>query len=155
MAITMPSTVTGADATGFTSPVYTATADAAPNAASKQVALTALTSGTATGVTYHTASNPFTLTYERPASFKGPVVVSAAGVLPAVPRNNFICRTRKGVVVVVGQNPQVALIETKISLPAGSDTIDPINVRAAISAHIGLLKQLDNEWGDTVVTGIL
>jgi hypothetical protein len=155
MAIVMPSTVTGADATGFTSPVYTASADTAPNASSKQIALTALTSGTATGVRYHSASDPFTLTYERPASFKGPVVVGSSGVLPNVPRNTHVCRTRKGVLVVTGQNPQTLLIETKISVPAGSDVTDPINVRVALSAHIGLLKQLDNDWGDTVVNGIL
>lgn len=155
MAITMPSTVTGADATGFTNPVYTATADTAPNANSKQIALTALTSGTAASVTYHSATNPFTLTFERPAAFASAPVVPASGVLPAVKRNNYICRTRKGVVVVTGQNPQTMLIETKVSIPAGADVNGPIDVRAAMSAHIGLLKQLDNEFGDTVVTGIL
>lgn len=155
MAITMPATVTGAAQTGFTSPVFTATADSAPNANSKQIALTALTSGTAAGVRYHTASDPFTQTYERPSAFKGPVTVSASGILPAVPRNDHILRTRKGVVVVVGQNPQTSLIETKLRAPAGSESNDPVNLRAALSAHIGLLQQLAASWGDTVVTGIL
>lgn len=154
MAITMPSTVTGADATGFTSPVYTATADTAPNATSKQIALTALTSGTAAGVTYHSATNPFTQTYERPATFASAPVVPASGVLPAVKRNVFTMRTRKGVLVVTGQNPQTSLFETKCNIPAGADVTDPVNIRAALSAHIGLLKQLDNEWGDTLVSGI-
>jgi hypothetical protein len=155
MAITFAATITGADATGFTSPVYTASADTAPNANSKQVALTALSSGTAASVRYHSASDPFTCTYERPAAFKGPVTLSSAGVLPSVPRNTHIARTRKGVIVVVGQNPQVMLIETKISLPAGADVNDAPNVKAGLSAHIGMLKQLDNEWGDTVLNGVL
>lgn len=155
MSITFAATITGADATGFTSPVFTASADTAPNANSKQIALTALSSGTAAGVRYHSASDPFTCTFERPASFKGPVVLSAAGVLPSVPRNVHTARTRKGVVVVTGQNPQFMLIETKISLPAGADTVDPANVKAALSAHVGMLKQYDDNWGDTVINGIL
>jgi hypothetical protein len=155
LMITFAATITGADATGFTNPVYTATADSAPNSNSKQVALTGLTSGTAASVRYHSASDPFTCTYERPAVFKGPVVVNSNGVLPSVPRNVHTCRTRKGLIPVSGQNPQVGLIETKINVPAGSDIVDPANVKAMISAHIGLLKQLDNEWGDTVLNGVL
>lgn len=155
MAISFAATITGADATGFTSPVFTASADTAPNASSKQIALTALTSGTAAGIRYHLPSDPFTLTYERPATFKGPVTLSASGVLPSVPRNVHTFRTRKGVIAVVGQNPQTMLIETKVSIPAGAELNDAPNVKAGMSAHVGCLKQLDNEWGDTVINGIL
>jgi hypothetical protein len=47
------------------------------------------------------------------------------------------------------------LIETKVSLPSGADTVDPANVKAGLSAHIGMLKQFDDNWGDTVINGVL
>jgi hypothetical protein len=155
MAITFAATITGADATGFTSPVFTASADTPPNSSSKQVALTGLTSGTAAGIRYHLPSDPFTLTFERPAVYKGPVTLSASGVLPSVPRNKHVLRTRKGVIAVVGQNPQTMLIETTVSIPAGAELNDAPNVKAAMSAHGGCFKQYDDNWGDTVINGIL
>lgn len=155
MAITMPGTITGAAQTGFTSPVFTATPDSAPNAYSKQVAVTALTSGTAAGVRYHSASDPFTATIERPATFAGPPVLNAAGLLPVVRKNRYVIRVRKGVIPLTGQNPLVFPVEITMNLPAGADVNDPVNVRAALSVAFGLAWQLAGSVGDTVNNGIL
>jgi hypothetical protein len=46
-------------------------------------------------------------------------------------------------------------ITTIIDVPAGSDTADAANVRAALSAHIGALSQQSAGIGDTGVTGIV
>jgi hypothetical protein len=129
--------------------------DTAPNARSKQYAVTAL-GGTQTGVNAHSVSSPFTLTVERPAAFKllgqpNPVT----GVIANVGRNVFTVRTRKGVVPLSGQAEQTMIIETKISVPSGADTADTNSVRAALSAHIGLLSDQDAEIGTLAIDGVL
>jgi hypothetical protein len=45
-------------------------------------------------------------------------------------------------------------INSRLSIPAGADTADTANVRAALSAHIGMLQQISAGLGDTLVTGI-
>lgn len=155
MAINLTTPVTGGAQTGLTSPTYTITADVAPNSASRQYAVTAL-GGTQTGVTISSVSAPFTVTAERPASFRqigqpNPVT----GVVSNIPRNKYVVRTRKGVIPLAGQNPQVMLVETIIHIPAGSDTADPLSVRAALSLHLGALAQASAGIGDTVTSGIL
>lgn len=155
MAINLTTPVTGGSQTGLTSPTYTIAADTAPNASSRQYAVTAL-GGTQTGVSVSTVSSPFTVTAERPANFRqigtpNPVT----GIVSNVPRNKYVVRTRKGVVPLSGQNPQVMLVETIIHVPAGSDTADALSVRAALSLHIGSLTQVSAGIGDTVTSGIL
>jgi hypothetical protein len=46
-------------------------------------------------------------------------------------------------------------ITTVIDLPAGADTADAANVRAALSAHFGALSQQSAGVGDTTVSGIV
>lgn len=155
MAFNPTTPVTGAAQTGLTSPTYTITADVAPNASSRQFAVTAL-GGTQTGVAISSVSAPFTVTAERPATFRqlgtpNPVT----GIVSQIPRNKYVVRTRKGVIPLAGQNPQVMLIETVIHVPAGSDTADPLSVRAALSLHLGALAQTSAGIGDTVTSGIL
>jgi len=155
MAIAISSPLPGASVPGFTSPTYTCVGDMAPNAAAgKQVAISAV-GGTQVGVTSHTISSPFTLTVERPTTLRQVPVVGASGVLGSVPRNKFVVRTRKGVTPAANQQAQVMMIETIISVPAGSDTYDAANVKAAISAHLGLLAQQSSGLADTVLTAIL
>lgn len=149
------SPVTGAAQTGFTAPTYTHVADTAPNANGKQVAVTAL-GGTQTGVTTHTVASPFTLTFVRPKSFKllgqpNPVT----GRLPSVPMNSYSVITRKGVTPLSGQPAKAMVIRTIIDVPAGADSYDAANVRAALSAHIGALSQQSAGVGDTAATGIM
>lgn len=155
MAVNLTSPVTGAAQTGFTSPTYTITSDTAPNASSRQWAVTAL-GGTQTGVTISSVSSPFTVTIERPAAFRqlsqpNPVT----GVVSNVPRNKYVMRVRKGVTPLSGQNPQVLLAEAVFWIPAGSDTADTANVRAALSLLGGAIAQTSAGLGDTVTSGVM
>jgi hypothetical protein len=47
------------------------------------------------------------------------------------------------------------IIRTEAQVPAGSDTADPTNIRAAFSAHIGALTQQSAGLGDMAINGIL
>ena len=151
----MPSSITGAAQTGFTSPTYTCTNDTAPNVNSKQVAITAL-GGTQTGVSVHSAASPFTVTAFRPAQIQilgqpNPVT----GLYKNFPVNRYKVKTRKGAVPAANVAPKICTIETDLAIVAGCDTYSPSEVRAAISAHIGFLWQLSASIGDTSVTAIL
>jgi hypothetical protein len=147
--------VTGAAQTGLTSPTYTITVDVAPSALGKQHAVTAL-GGTQTGVRTSAAADPFTVTAFRPqvlrtASLPNPV----SGVLGPQPKNVWKVITRKGVLPLAGQSPQQMLVTTIIEVPAGADTADAANVRAALSLHFGVLSQQSAGLGDSAVTGVL
>lgn len=147
--------VTGTAQTGLTSPTYTLTDDVAPDSNGKQRAITAL-GGTQVGVTTHSVASPFTSTFVRPRAFKAlgqPNPVT--GRVANVPRNTYRLITRKGVLPLAGQPCQNLMITTIIEVPAGSDLADPANVRAALSAHIGILSQQSAGIGDTVVTGVM
>lgn len=155
MAISPTSPLTGASQSDLTSPTYTLVADVAPDARSKQYAVTAL-GGTQSGVDVHSVSNPFTLTVQRPASFKQVGTANpVTGVISNVGRNVFKVRTRKGVIPLSGQPEQILMIETSISVPAGSDLADANSIQAALSAHIGLLSDQDAELGDLAIDGVL
>lgn len=155
MAFALTSPLTGAAQTGFTSPTYTLVSDIAPDITGKQVAVSAL-GGTQAGVNVHSVASPFTITFFRPKVFKtlgktNPVT----GLLPSVPMNSFKLITRKGVLPLAGQ-PSVPLrITTMVEMPAGCDTADPANVRAAISAHIGALSQQAAGIGDSAISGVV
>lgn len=153
MSITSP--VTGAAQTGFTSPTYTLVDDTAPDVNSKQKAVTAL-GGTQTGVAIHSVSQPFTVTVTRPKQYK---VLGKAnpitGLVASVPNNSYRCLVRKGVLPLAGQPFRNATVDVSVNIPAGADTADAANVRAAISLAIGALQQISAGIGDTAVTGIL
>jgi hypothetical protein len=149
------SPVTGGPQTGLTSPTYTLTADVAPDATGKQSAVTSL-GGTQTGVRTHGASDPFTLTGFRPKSFKTPGVPDpATGVIYKVGKNSWTFLTRKGTIPAANQSPSTMQLRTQIDVPSGADAYDSSNVRAACSAHFGLLWQQSSGIGDSLVTGIL
>jgi hypothetical protein len=155
MSFALTSPITGLAQTGLTSPTYTHVTDSAPDITGKQVAVTAL-GGTQTGVTTHSMSSPFTITFFRPKVFRflgkpNPVT----GLIKDVPRNSFKLITRKGVLPLAGQPFQNMQITTIIDLPAGSDTADAANVRAALSAHFGALSQQSAGVGDTTVSGVV
>lgn len=148
------SPLTGAAQTGFTSPTYTLTADYAPEANGKQVAVTAL-GGTQTGVTVHTVASPFTANFVRPKQYKmlgqpNPVT----GRLPSVPMNAYNLVVRKGVTPLAGQPVKPMIIRVSMDIPAGADTYDAPNIRAGISLACGLLWQQAAGLGDTTVSGI-
>lgn len=151
-----PSTpVTGTAQTYLTSPTYTLSADAFPDTNGKQHAVTAL-GGTQTGVTVHSVSSPFTLSFYRPKVTK--VLNAVTGQLTLarnIPRNVYGLITRKGVTPLDGQPPATMVIRTTIDIPAGADLADAANIRAALSAHIGMLSQQSAGIGDTAVNGVL
>jgi hypothetical protein len=155
MTFTVTSPITGAAQTGFTAPTYTLTGDLAPDNNGKQNAVTAL-GGTQALVTTHSVASPFTLTFVRPRVFRQLGKPNpTTGLIKDVPRNSFKLITRKGVLPLAGQPFQNLQVTTIIDVPAGSDTADPANIRAALSAHIGALTQQSAGAGDTAVTGII
>lgn len=155
MAITLPGSITGSAQTGFTTPGYTLSADTSPDVNAKQSAVTALT-GTQAGVTGHSVSSPFFVSVWKPKVY---AVLGKAnpttGLISSVPNNEYKIITQKGVVPAASQPPRKCTIRTIIEVPAGSDTYDPANIRAALSAHIGLLSSVSAGIGDTAINGIL
>lgn len=155
MSFNLSSPLTGGPQTGFTSPTYTLTSDVAPSPNGRQVAVTGL-GGTQAGVVASSVAIPFTITFTRPNTLRvlgSPNPVT--GVISNVPTNTYKTITRKGVLPLAGQPYKVMNITTTIDVPAGADTADIANVRAALSAHIGALWQQSAGIGDTVASGIL
>jgi hypothetical protein len=126
----------------------------APDINGKQYAVTAL-GGTQSGVDVSTVARPFTLTMFRPKVLRvlgNPNPVT--GIIQNVPRNVYKVITRKGVLPLAGQPNAVLIVTSTIEVPAGADLTDSSNVRAALSAHFGLLSQQSAGIGDTAVSGI-
>lgn len=156
MSFSLSSPVTGGAQTGLTSPTYTLATDTAPSNTGKQYAVSAL-GGTQTGVdSSSTPSRPFTVTLSRPPVLRQlPAVNPVTGVLSSVPRNSYKIIVRKGVTPLVNQATQVCNLTCTLDIPAGADSADPANVRAAISLLIGSLNQISASIGDTCVTGVI
>jgi len=154
--LTISSPVTGGAQTGLTSPTYTLVADKPPaGTVGYQYAVSAI-GGTQTGVdTSSSPSKPFTITTKRPSVLRTLSAVDpVTGVLRSVPRNTYEIRTRKGVIPLAGQAAVPMQIVTTIEVPAGADTADAPNVRAALSLHNGAIAQISAEMGNTAVTGV-
>lgn len=155
MTVNVTSPVTGSAQTGFTTPGYTVVVDQAPNAYSKQWAVTGL-SGTQANVDVHGASKPFTVTFSKPAQVRSaPVPNPSTGVMGNSPRNVYTVLVRKGVTPGTNQNPQIMTLRCDLSVVAGSDLIEPEDIRAALSLLIGTLTQQSAGLGDTLVTNLL
>jgi len=155
MTFTVTSPVTGGTVSGLTTPTYTFTTDVAPNINGKQFAVSAL-GGTQTGVDVNSVSKPFTTTFFRPQSLKTmPSANPTTGIVKNVPVNSYKLITRKGAVPSVNQVAQVARITTTFDVPAGTDTYEPEEIKAMLSAHIGVLNQQSSGIGDTVLTGVM
>lgn len=155
MAYSPSSPVTGAAQTGLTSPTYTLTADIAPDSNGKQHAVTAL-GGTQTNVVAHSVSRPFTHTFVRPKVLRSLGSANpVTGVIQSVPNNTYQLITRKGVLPLAGQPVRTMIIRTIIDVPAGADTADSANIRAALSSHLGILAAQSAGIGDTTIDGVL
>jgi len=155
MAFAPSSPVTGAAVTGLTSPTYTLLADVAPNINGKQYAVSAL-GGTQTSVDVNTVSKPFSITFFRPAVLRVlPQANPVTGVIKNVPMNTYKLITRKGASPAANQNPIVARITTTIEVPAGSDTYEPEELRAMLSAHFGVGWASASGISETVLTGVI
>lgn len=153
MAYSPSSPVTGTAQTGLTSPTYTITSMPAPDVNGIQHAVTAL-GGTQTGVTVHAASSPFTVTFVRPKVLKTLGALNANGQLRSVPRNSYKLIVRKGVIPLAGQPVIPALLTVQWDVPAGSDLVDPEDLRAMCSLAFGLLSQQSAGIGDSIVSGV-
>jgi len=150
-----PTTITGGTQTGLTAPTYSLAVDQNPDNNGKQYYVSAL-GGTQSGVIPHSVAAPFTVSAFRPKNTKSLAPVNpVTGILRNVPMNTYKFITRKGVLPLAGQSYKTGWINTQLEIPAGADLADPLSVRAMISCHIGLLTQISNEIGNTVLTGTI
>jgi hypothetical protein len=155
MSFAPASPVTGATVTGLTTPTYTLTTDVAPSINGKQFAISAL-GGTQTGVDVNSVSKPFTLSFFRPAQLRVmPQANPITGIVKNVPTNTYKLITRKGAVPAANQASITARITTVIEVPAGTDTYEPEEIRAMISAHFGAGWANASGISDTVLTGVI
>jgi hypothetical protein len=155
MVWTVSSPITGGAQTGLTSPTYTVVDDHAPDVNMEQVAVTAL-GGTQTDVRTHTISDPFTITISKP---KVPKTLGnpnpVTGRYASVPKNVTTVRVRKGVNIAADCPPELMQCVLHLEIPAGSDAYDAVNIRAALSALVGILSQQSSGLGDSLVTGVI
>ncbi len=155
MAFSPSSPVTGATITGLTSPTYTLTSDSPPDTNAKQYAVTAL-GGTQTSVNVHAVAIPFLIVGKRPKNIRvigtpNPIT----GIVGSVPKNAYSYLTLKGVLPLAGQPYQNMIVRTTIEVPAGSDSADAPNIRAALSAHIGTLWASADGISQTAINNVL
>lgn len=147
--------VTGAAVSGLTTPTYTIATDVAPNINGKQFAVTAL-GGTQTNVDVNTVSKPFSISFFRPASLRVlPQANPVTGVIKNVPVNTYKLITRKGAQPAANQVNIVARITTIIEVPSGTETFEPEDIKAMISAHFGVGFSQASGIADTVITGVI
>lgn len=152
--IQLTSPVTGTAITGLTSPTYTVISDgSAPAPMTKSWYVSAL-GGTQTGVETHTIASPFTISWKNPAALLIPGTADVTGVYRSPMRQNrYELLTRKGGRPLSGQAHRLNMVRTQISVEAGAETADPMQLAAMLSAHIGVLQQQINGILDTVKTG--
>lgn len=155
MTFSLTTPVTGGAQTGLTAPTYTLIADTPPNNNAKQWVVSAL-GGTQTGVTTHSISAPFSVAMFRPQNPQvlGPVS-PVTGVLTRVPMNTHKVVVRKGVLPLAGQAYKNLIVTVTMECPAGADSADAANVRAALSLAFGAIAQQSAGIGDTVISGTL
>lgn len=132
-----PTTLNGMTVTGLTSPTYTFSLDL-NSGSEKSWTITAL-GGTQTGVSTHSNSNPFSIKVQRAKFVKGAPIMGPNGSLKGGGYNIYKVSIIKGVVPLAGQAPQVALVDTTIRVPAGSDTADAVSLAAMLSCLAGFL----------------
>lgn len=155
MSFSPSSPVTGAAVTGLTSPTYTLITDVAPSINGKQYAVSAL-GGTQANVDVNTVSKPFSISFFRPVNLRVlPQVNPISGIVKDVPVNTYKLITRKGVLPTGSNAPMVARITTTIDVPAGSDTQEPEDLRAMLSAHFGVGWAQADGIASTILTGVI
>lgn len=154
MAFSPNTTLPGASTPNFTTPTYALTVDTPPNGNSKQWYVSGL-GGTQAGVTSHQVSKPFTLTAERPAILRSAGTPNpSTGVISSNPVNVYKFRTRKGGKVdASGDNIRIAMIETKVHVPAGMDSAEAEELEAMVACHIGALDDTSSGIYTTLTTG--
>lgn len=149
------SSITGGAQTNLTTPTYTVVDDTAPAVNGKQKVVTAL-GGTQTDVRTHTTSDPFRWNFTKPLSPKAlPAANPVTGIVPSVPKNTYTLILQKGVKVNAAGQLDKLTMRLTMDVPAGSESADPANIRAACSLLVGLLGEESADLGDTLVLGVL
>lgn len=117
MAISLSSPVTGAVITGLASPTYTLVADGgAPQGVTRSWYVSAL-GGTQTGVSTHSISSPFTISWKNPSVLQTAGVVDSTGVYRSPSRrNSYSLITRKGGKPVANQADRLNMIRTDFTV---------------------------------------
>jgi hypothetical protein len=157
MSLSPSNPVYGAAMTGYTSPTFTLTEDSVQSAnVAKQWAITAFGGTVPSEANTHSISNPFTVTVERPANFRGVGQPNpTTGYLGQQPRNVWKVRIRKGLIPLTGQAAQTAPLEIRIPVPAGTDVADPENIRALMSFTGGFLSGNASALAQALIDGII
>lgn len=154
MPFSPDSSITGGTQTGLTSPTYPLTADTVQNG-QKQWVVSAL-GGTQTNVRANTISDPFSVTFFKPAAPKAlPAPNPVTGRYSQVPVNTYGMLIRKGVRIDANSTQAIARVRVNFDVPAGSDASDAINIRAMISFLVGVLNEESDDLSDTLLTGVL
>jgi hypothetical protein len=84
-----------------------------------------------------------------------PPINPVTGVIRDIPNNSYKLITRKGVTPAANQSPRVMIITTTIDVPAGSETYEPEDVKAAFSAHFGVGWAEVQDMVDAAMTGVI
>jgi hypothetical protein len=112
--------------------------------------------GTQTNVEVNSVSKPFSISFFRPSVLRTlPQANPVTGIIKNVPLNTYKLITRKGAQPSLNQVSMVARITTIIEIPAGTDTYEPEDIKAMISAHFGTGWAQASGIADTVLTGVL
>jgi hypothetical protein len=120
----------------------------------KQRAVTAI-GGSGFTASANTISKPFTSTFYKPTTPKAlPPANPNTGLRGAIPNNQYKLIIRKGG-LAAADVPVTLIVRLTIDVPAGMDSYNPDEVRAAMSYLVGLLSEESADLGDTVVTGVL
>jgi hypothetical protein len=148
------SSTTGGAQTGFTSPTFTLVSDQAPTVNAKQYAVTTI-GGTGFTASANSISKPFTATFSKPLVPRGlPSANPLTGLRGSVPNNQYKLVIRKGG-LAAADVPCTLIIRLTIDIPAGMDSYNPDEVRAALSFLVGLLNEESGDLGDTCIQGVL
>jgi hypothetical protein len=149
MSLNLTSTITGSAITGLTSPTYTLQAGNNPSNNGKQSFVTAL-GGTQSGVTAHSASDVFMIRAYQPAVYKALNFVSSA-IARKAPKNTYKVIFSKGVTFMTGQPKDISYFTFMVDVPAGSEALDAVELKALISCASGWLVANTTNLADSVV----
>jgi hypothetical protein len=69
--------------------------------------------------------------------------------------NTYGILMRKGLTPLTGQASKTSQLRAEMSIPAGADTADQPNIKAAVSCFVGSLYQQADGIAQTLMTGVL
>jgi hypothetical protein len=153
MSTTIASTVTGVNIASLSSMVLTVAAAAAPDTNAKRAIVTALTSGTAANVRFHSVSDPFDITVWAPKVPRSLPAANQNGVRPSIPMNKYAIVIRKGLRPASDVASITSPLTISFEVPAGAESYDSANLAAQLSASAGWLSALADDLYDNALTG--